>query len=72
MKNPTGQSTPEQGPIPESGTRPTASCLAAGEDLRAALLLLCDDSWKSPPEREFAPKARVWSIAPVPRKPRRP
>ena len=61
MKLTTGERALEQAsPIPESGIRPTARCLAAGEDLRAALLLLRDDALKSPlppePERDDAPK----------------
>ena len=46
---------------PESGIHPTLRCLEAGDDLRAALLRLCENE---------APRRRVWSIAPVPRKTR--
>jgi hypothetical protein len=42
--------------IPESGVHPVARCLDAGDDLRAALLRLCESD---------IPKQRVWSIAPV-------
>lgn len=45
--------------VPESGIHPTQQCLEAGEDLRAALLSLCEND---------APRPRVWSIAPVPRR----
>jgi hypothetical protein len=42
--------------IPESGIHPTARCFEGGDDLRAALLRLCESE---------TPKRRVWSIAPV-------
>jgi hypothetical protein len=45
--------------VPESGIHPTKQCIEAGEDLRAALLSLCENE---------APRARVWSIAPIPRR----
>jgi hypothetical protein len=45
--------------VPESGIHPTQQCLEAGEDLRAALLGLCESE---------TPRPRVWSIAPVRRR----
>jgi hypothetical protein len=69
MKATTGESALEQaGPVPESGIHPTARCLAAGGDLRAALLLLRDDAPKSAlspePERDDAPKVDARNSTP--------
>ena len=47
--------------VPESGIHPTKRSVEAGEDLRAAVLRLCDSE---------PPRARVWSIAPIPRRAR--
>jgi hypothetical protein len=44
---------------PESGVQPTSVGLDSGDDLRAALLRLCEAE---------APRTRLWSIAPIPRK----
>ncbi len=58
----TGEVRIEEVRAAESGIHPTARCLEAGEDLRAALLQLCND--------DDAPTARVWSLVPVARTPR--
>jgi hypothetical protein len=60
--SPHGPGSPPQGSSAlESGIYPTRRCLAENEDVSTALLQLCEGR---------APRARVWSIAPVPRRPR--
>lgn len=48
--------------LPPSGVHPVPRGRKAGDDIGAALVALCGGP--------VAPARRVWSIAPVPRKPR--